>query len=89
MDDETWVSAGSLATENRHAIFPHEMVHRQPMLMEVAFVNDSAGMDDSNKAEVNVYERLKQLHCEQFEADFCIVIKKNKQKFIQAQFDDL
>ena len=55
-DDEAWVSAGSLATENRHAIFPHEMVHRQPMLMEEAFVNDAVGMDDGNKAAENVFE---------------------------------
>ena len=79
---KAWVQCGDFKKRNRRALLPHQMVHKQPFAMKKGFL--TAPKRDARAARV-LFDDLKELYVDNFEADFVIVLKPEKKAFIKEQ----
>lgn len=77
---KAWVQCGDFKKRNRHALLPFQIVHKQPFAMKRGFL--TAPKRHERSARV-LFDDLKELYVDNFEADFVIVLKEEKKAFIK------
>ena len=85
-----YIQAGDFWKKNRLALYPYEMIHDQPMSVEKGFIYaNKMPKEDRDRRDSVLFEEIRKLHVQQFEADYVIVTTPEKFAFIREQLENI